>query len=144
MFRSSPPAPIVAAKQAGQTVTKGKAANFNIMIVGQNGRLMYEAVLFAASLRAMDPDFAGRLIVAEPQPGPLWSRNPSIRSDGVREVLARLEAEVVPFENKVFGEGYPNANKAEGLFALPDGEPFLFFDTDTLITGAGQQPAHRL
>ena len=37
---------------------------FNIMIVGQQGRLQYEAVLFAASLRAMSPEFAGQLIVA--------------------------------------------------------------------------------
>ena len=108
---------------------------FNIMVVGQAGRLGYEAVLFAASLRAMDPGFAGRLIVAEPQPGPRWPRDPRIRSEGVREALAHLGAEILPFENRRFGADYPNANKAEGLLALPEGEPFLFFDTDTLVTG---------
>ena len=48
---------------------------FDVVIVAQAGRLTYEAVLFAASLRHFAPDFKGRLIVAEPQPGPLWPRS---------------------------------------------------------------------
>ena len=113
----------------------GDEQRFNIMVVGQAGRLGYEAVLLAASLRAMDPGFKGRLIVAEPQPGPLWPRDPRIKSDGVREALHRLGAEILPFQNRIFGASYPNGNKAEGLSVLPEGEPFLFLDTDTLITG---------
>ncbi|MCG6903010.1 MAG: hypothetical protein LJE68_10045 [Rhodobacter sp.] len=108
---------------------------FNVMIVGQAGRLQYEAVLFAASLRHCDPNFAGRLIVAEPQPGPLWNNDPSIRQPEVRALLEQLGAEIVPFENRLFGQAYPAGNKIEGLAALPAGEPFVFFDTDTLITG---------
>ena len=111
-------------------------STFNIMIVGQQGRLMYEAVLFAASLRARDPGFAGGLFVAEPQPGPLWPGDPRISNDAVRQVLDDLGAQIVPFESRHFGAAYPNGNKAEGLLALPKGEPFLFFDTDTLVTGA--------
>jgi hypothetical protein len=34
-----------------------------------------------------------------------------------------------------FGEYYPYGNKIEALSVLPEGEPFVFFDTDTLITG---------
>ncbi|MGR3493398.1 MAG: hypothetical protein ACU0DW_15205, partial [Shimia sp.] len=34
-----------------------------------------------------------------------------------------------------FGSSYPYGNKIEALKALPKGEPFVFFDTDTLITG---------
>ncbi len=109
---------------------------FNIMIVGQAGRLSFEAILFAASLRAADPDFAGRLIVAEPQPGSLWPGDPRIAPEPVRDCLAEFGAEIVPFENRHFGSAYPNANKAEGLYALPAGEPFVFFDTDTLVTGS--------
>ena len=45
---------------------------FNVAIVGQNGRLAYEALIFAASLRQCSPDFKGRLLVAEPQAGPRW------------------------------------------------------------------------
>ena len=112
-----------------------KRQAFNIMIIGQSGRLQYEAVLFAASLRHSDPDFAGRLIVAEPQPGPLWKDDPSIQNMDVRALLEELGAEIIPFENKLFGENYMPGNKIEGLAALPEGEPFIFFDTDTLITG---------
>ena len=39
-------------------------------------------------------------------------------------------------ENSHFGEYYPYGNKIEARSVLPEGEPFLFFDTDTLITGA--------
>ncbi|WP_299354248.1 hypothetical protein [uncultured Shimia sp.] len=112
-----------------------KTPKFNIMIVGQNGRLQYEAILFAASLRANSPDFNGRLIVAEPQPGPNWKDDPSIRRDDIRETLEALDAEIVPFQNARFGQSYPYGNKIEGLMAMPKGEPFVFFDTDTLITG---------
>ncbi|MDR9395624.1 hypothetical protein [Roseovarius sp. SYSU LYC5161] len=109
--------------------------DFNIAIVGQGGRLQYEAVLFAASLRMTSPAFCGRLLVAEPQPGPLWQRDPSIRDEDTRDLLARLGAEIIPFESRHFGQAYPYGNKIEALFALPEGEPFVFFDTDTLVTG---------
>ncbi len=108
---------------------------FNIVIVGQRGRLTFESVLFAASLREMDPAFDGALIVAEPQPGRRWSFDPRMAHGDARALLEALGADIVPFENRFFGESYPNANKAEALAALPKGEPFLFFDTDTLITG---------
>ncbi len=108
---------------------------FNVAIVGQQGRLAYEALIFVASLRAMSPGFAGRILVAEPQPGPLWRKDPSIRNQPLRDALTELGAEIIPFESKHFGEAYPFGNKIEMLFALPEGEPFVFFDTDTLITG---------
>lgn len=108
---------------------------FNIAIVGQHGRLAYEALIFAASLRHSSPDFNGRLIVAEPQPGPLWENNPTIKDAEIHDMLKELGAEIVPFENRHFGQSYPNGNKIEMLKVLPEGEPFVFFDTDTLITG---------
>ncbi len=107
---------------------------FNIMIVGQGGRLQYEALLFVASLRAMSPKFDGRMIIAEPQQTNRWSKDPTMPGD-IKAVLADLGAEVIPFENQHFGENYPYGNKIEGLQTLPAGEPFFFFDTDTLITG---------
>ena len=109
--------------------------SFNILIIGQKGRLQYEALLFAASLRAMSPGFSGKLIVAEPQPGPLWPGDPRMDSTPLCERLKDLGADICPFENKVFGAHYPNGNKIEALSVLPEGEPFVFFDTDTLITG---------
>ena len=108
---------------------------FNIVIVGQSGRLQYEALLFAASLRAMSPGFAGRLFVAVPQPGPMWEGNPEIRNGEILDALDRLGAEILPFESHVFGQSYPQGNKIECLSALPAGEPFVFFDSDTLVTG---------
>ena len=109
---------------------------FNVLIVAQNGRLQYEAVMFAASLRHFNPDFTGRLVVAEPQPGPRWSQDPRIGDPAVRDVLTgELGAEIRPFETRHFGESYPYGNKIEALNTLPAGEPFVFFDTDTLITG---------
>ncbi|NSY39286.1 hypothetical protein [Leisingera sp. ANG59] len=110
-------------------------APFNVMIVGQAGRLQYEALLFAASLRRCSPGFTGRLLVAVPQPGPLWDKDAGIRNQDVLQALADLDAEILPFESQVFGAAYPYGNKIEALLALPEGEPFVFFDTDTLITG---------
>ena len=109
--------------------------SFNVMIIGQAGRLQYEALLFAASLRYSCPNFSGRLFVAVPQPGPLWQKDPSIHNASVLEALARLGVEILPFENEIFGQSYPYGNKIEALQAMPEGEPFVFFDSDTLITG---------
>lgn len=114
-----------AAKQAGV---------FNIMVIGQAGRLQYEALLFAASLRAFDPGFPGRLIVAEPEPGGAWPGDPQIAPEP-RAALEDLGAEIVPFAATHFGEAYPQGNKIEGLAALPAGEPFVFFDSDTVVMG---------
>ena len=113
----------------------GTPPDFNIAIVGQDGRLSYEALLFAASLRQNSPGFTGRLLVAEPQPGPLWPKDPRIAEPQVREALINLGAEIVPFVSRHFGAAYPYGNKIEMLTALPKGAPFVFFDTDTLITG---------
>ncbi len=109
------------------------APPFNVLIIAQAGRLQYEALLFAASLRARDPDFSGRLIVGVPE-GATWSRRTQLDAD-VAAGLAHLGAEIRPFESIHFGESYPYGNKIEGLATLPAGEPFVFFDTDTLVTG---------
>lgn len=116
------------------TGKSGQKQAFTVAAVVQDGRLAYEAVLLAASLRAMDPDFPGRLLLMEPQPGPRWRGDPRLRDPALRAFLEELGAEIVPFETRVFGSSYPQGNKIECLAALPDG-PFLFLDTDTLVTG---------
>ena len=108
---------------------------FNLAAVVQSGRLQYEAVLLAASLREMSPGFTGRLLLLEPQPGPLWPNDPTVSNKATRRLLESLGAEFVPFESRHFGHAYPYGNKIEALAALPAGENFLFLDTDTLITG---------
>ncbi len=107
---------------------------YDVMAVVQRGRLAFEAVLFAAAFRATNPDFPGRLIFVEPQPGPLWpDRNPRI-GDAARDLLTgRFRALIRPFESRAFGAAWPHGNKIEGLQALDPGRPFVFFDTDTLI-----------
>jgi len=109
--------------------------DFNVFVIGQAGRLQYEALLFAASVREFSPNFKGRLIVAEPQPGPLWPRDPRMDDTLVLEALNDLDVEIISFESKAFGNAYAYGNKIEALAALPKGKPFVFFDTDTLITG---------
>ena len=112
--------------------------SFNIMAVGQAGRLQYEAVLLAASLRTFNPDFSGKVFIAEPQPSAKWRDDPRIQTPATREFLEELGAVFLPFESQVFGSSYPYGNKIEALAALPD-EPFLFLDTDTLIVGSFDQ-----
>ncbi len=108
---------------------------FNILCIGQSGRLQYEAVLLAASLRAQSPGFKGRLLIATPRPGPLWpDQNPQLTDPATLALLADLGAEVIAFDNRAFGAAYPHGNKIEALSHIPD-EPFLFLDTDTIITG---------
>ena len=112
---------------------------FNLLIVAQSGRLEYEALIMAASLARHSPAFATadsgfRLFVAEPQPGALWPQDPRI-SPPVRALLESFGATILPFESRAFGATYPYGNKIESLLALPEGQPFLFLDTDTLVTG---------
>lgn len=115
--------------------------DYNIVAVVQAGRLQYEAILLAASLRYTNPDFKGRLLLAEPQMNARWTTSPELRNTDVLTCLDQLGAEVIPFENSVFGQDYPYGNKIEALAQMPNDKPFLFLDTDTLITGdLGQVP----
>lgn len=107
---------------------------FNILAIVQGGRLEYEALLFMASLRAADPDGSYTVYLAEPQHNDRWEDDPRISSPEIRAELERMGAKIVPFENTVFGQYYPYGNKIEALSVLPVGEPFVFFDTDTLFT----------
>lgn len=108
------------------------AEAFHAVIIAQAGRLQYEALLFAASLTRFAPKVP--LWVLEPQPGPLWPEDPRL-PEAYRIALESFGAKIIPFQSKEFGAPYPQGNKIEGLAALPAGQPFVFFDTDTLITG---------
>ena len=112
-----------------------QATSFNILLVGQGMRLGMEAVLFAASLRRHAPDWQGRLIVAEPRPEGAWAGTQTLMPDAIRHALAGFDAEILPFAARHFGASYPYGNKIEALAVLPPHEPFIFFDSDTLVTG---------
>ena len=109
---------------------------FNILIIGQSGRLQYEAIMFLASLRQSAPHYKGQVFVAVPQHTERWNSNPTITDPEIRALIKTLGRTISPFENTYFGEDYPYSDKIEVLSVLPEGEPFIFFDTDTLITGA--------
>ncbi|MGR3485112.1 MAG: hypothetical protein ACU0BF_07185 [Paracoccaceae bacterium] len=106
--------------------------SFDLLCVGQGGRVGHEALLLAASLRMNAPRWSGRLVVAEPQPGPLWPRDPRM-DDELRAALMDLGAQIVPFESRHFGAAYPQGNKIEALACLPGDAPFLFLDSDTVV-----------
>ncbi|MFH5774031.1 hypothetical protein ACHFJ0_07245 [Paracoccus sp. NGMCC 1.201697] len=108
---------------------------FNILIVAQHGRLAREASLFAASLRRNAPDWKGRLIVAEPRPEGAWAGMATLLDPNERKALEGFGAEILPFTARHFGAAYPHGNKIEALELLPAGEPFVFFDSDTIVTG---------
>lgn len=122
-------------ESAGKAQHRLLAPEFDILIVGQKGRLGVEAVLFAASLRLNSPAWRGRLIVAEPRPEGAWQGVDTLMTAPVRAALTALGAEILPFAATRFGRDYPYGNKIEALMLLPAGKPFMFFDSDTLITG---------
>ncbi len=110
--------------------------SFNILMVVQRGRLACEAVLALASLPGGTP-----VLLAEPQPGPLWPEDPRVGDADLYGFYEAQGAEVVPFDSRVFGAEYPHGNKIEALGLLPEGKPFLFLDTDTLFLRTPDLPS---
>lgn len=132
------PAPKTAPKTAPKNAPAAAAPAAgapNVLAVIQAGRLQYEALLFVASFFRANPGHAGRLYLAEPQPGPRWPGDPRVKNAAIRAELEEMGAVFLPFESRHFGADYPQGNKIEALSALPEGEPFVFFDTDTLHLG---------
>ncbi|MBV1866248.1 MAG: hypothetical protein KUG74_17685 [Rhodobacteraceae bacterium] len=111
------------------------AGEYNVFAIVQGGRLQFEAISFVATFRLKNPNFKGRLILGEPQPSDRWDHDPRVNDPEVRKLLLDMGAEIIPFQNGVFGSDYPNGNKIIGLTALPKKQPFVFFDTDTIFTG---------
>ena len=107
----------------------------NLLIIAQAGRLQYEAIIFLASLRVSAPKWTGRIIVAEPRPEGAWVGHDTLMSEECRQIITDFGAEILPFTATHFGASYPQGNKIEALQILPPEHPFIFFDTDTLITG---------
>ena len=112
-----------------------QSGHANILAIAQSGRLEFEAIILMASLRRASPDWRGRAILAEPRPEGAWAGKDTTLSETGRAILTELGAEILPFTATTFGAAYPQGNKIEALPLLPPDEPFLFLDTDTLITG---------
>lgn len=122
-------------RRPDQTRDQDHAPPFNILVIGQGERLGQQALLFAASLRRNARNWQGRLIVAEPQPEAAWANSDTRMPVPLRDALAGFGAEIRPFVARHFGKSYPYGNKIEALAVLPPDEPFVFFDSDTLVTG---------
>ncbi|RJL10432.1 hypothetical protein [Paracoccus siganidrum] len=130
--RNAPGKPRKAKPAEGQAPAPSSA---NLLIVAQSGRLEFEALVFAASLRLAAPDWQGQLFVAEPRPEAAWEGHDTQIAPETRALLEEMGARILPFTATRFGARYPYGNKIEALAALPANQPFLFFDTDTLVTG---------
>ena len=121
-----------------------KPASFNIVIVGQNGRLAYEAILFAASLRRSDPGFSGRLFVGEPQPGRRWQSDPRIGKADIMQGLAEDEpgpAMVYSAEDvriQLYGDTAVLAFRLLGQASEGEQELLQFFNTGTFVKAGGE------
>lgn len=111
------------------------AQDMNVFAVVQGGRLQFEAIILVATFFHKNPNFRGRLILGEPEHSERWDEDPRITNENVRALLLDLGAEIRPFQNGVFGSRYPQGNKILGLTCLPEKEPFVFLDTDTLFCG---------
>jgi len=81
------------------------------VLIGQNGRLEFEVILFLASLRANSPKFEGRVFIAEPRPNQAWTMNPMIRSQHTRDLIAELGAEFIAFDNRFSAKAIPTETK---------------------------------
>ncbi|WP_316013324.1 hypothetical protein [Roseobacter sp. HKCCA0434] len=101
----------------------------NVVMVAQAGRVAFEAALAVATW-VPAPGF--RLWIAEPAPGPLWPEDPQVAGE-LRDWLVDRSDRMVTFESRHFGATYPHGNKIEALGALPEAEPFVFFDSDTVF-----------
>ncbi|MDO5529979.1 MAG: hypothetical protein Q4F71_11305 [Paracoccus sp. (in: a-proteobacteria)] len=141
--RSAKAAQAGARERAGRSDAPEPEArrDFNILAVVQAGPLEAQALLFAASLRANSPGWGGRLVLAEPRPEGKWAGHATLIGDQTRALLTEMGAEITPFTAAHFGADYPQGNKIEALSLLPQGEPFVFFDTDTLFLGPLDQVA---
>ena len=124
-----------AASAPGPSSARAASDRFDILIVAQGGGIDRQAAILAASLRRNAPGFAGRLVVAEPQPGGAWTGRDPRMSPAARAALEALGADIRPLEARDFGASYPHGNKIEALELLEPGRPFLFLDSDTLILG---------
>lgn len=107
----------------------------NIYAIGQTGRLEYEALLCMASLKMFNTRDDINLHVCTPKDGPLWKYDPDMSNGQAADALRALGVNVVQFENELFGSRYPHSNKMYAISALPENEPFIFFDSDHVFGG---------
>jgi hypothetical protein len=130
----------MATRAMGRAITRGREAAIrestvlNIVVVAQAGRIGYQALLCAASIRAFHAADQTRILVCMPQNSPRWEKDPAIRDAELLRGFRRYDCELAEFDNSDFGSSYPHANKFYSIARVPTGEPFLFLDSDSVLT----------
>lgn len=107
---------------------------FNVVLVAQAGRIGYEALLCAASLRRFHAAADLPIVVGTPRNGPLWKADPTITDAVLRAAFEWYGCTVLEFANDDFGSLAPAMNKACAIAQLPRDEAFLFLDSDVIAT----------
>ena len=73
--------------------------------------------------------------MATPEANELLPQETSFQSGHLYDLLTQQGVTFIRFENCEFGLAYPYGNKIEALEAISVGEPFVFFESDTLTAG---------
>lgn len=105
----------------------------NVTFVAQGGRIGYQALLCAASIRNFHPASDVRIFVCIPKNTKKWKTDPSVTDSDVLAGFDRYGCNVVTIDNTQWGSKYPHANKFYSILALPPDEPFVFLDSDTVL-----------
>jgi hypothetical protein len=105
----------------------------NVALVAQLGRIGYQALLCAASIRAFHAAGDVHISICVPNRSPLWQSDPTVGDADLTHAFKRYDCEIVPFDNVDFGSIYPHSNKFYSILSLPPTEPFLFLDSDTIL-----------
>lgn len=109
---------------------------WNIALVAQRGRIAYQALLCAASIREHHGAGQIRIHICVPNNSRRWKTDPSLNDIELIEAFRHYGCEIAPFDNKHFGSAYPHSNKFYAISSLPPEEPFMFLDSDTILTDA--------
>ena len=109
---------------------------WNVAIVAQRGRIAYQALLCAASIRAHHSADDIRVYICVPNYTRRWKTDPGLDDVELVEAFRRYDCEITPFDNADFGSRYPHSNKFYAILSLPADEPFMFLDSDTIVAGS--------
>jgi hypothetical protein len=107
----------------------------NVVLIAQRGRIGYQALLSVASIRAHHPANEIRMFVCIPRNSKLWKRDPGVDDADLMNAFHQYDCETVFIDNSDFGSDYPHGNKFYAILSLPPEHPFMFLDSDTIVTG---------
>jgi hypothetical protein len=107
--------------------------HFNIALVAQSGRIAYQALLAAASVRRFHSKKDVNIHICIPENTSRWKDDPSVQEPHLREAFEKYECTIKMIDNSDWGSSYPYGNKFYAISSLPADEPFLFLDSDNIL-----------